>query len=65
MLAPVASGPLTGRVEVDECYLGGLEEGLPGRLNLERALVVVAAQEVEPGLAAFVCATWWTPPRPA
>jgi transposase-like protein len=36
---------LTGRVEVDECYIGGLEEGLPGRLNLEKALIVVAAQE--------------------
>jgi len=41
---------LTGRVEVDECYLGGLEEGLPGRLNLEKALVVVAAQEHGPGI---------------
>jgi transposase-like protein len=39
---------LTGRVEVDECYLGGLEEGLPGRLNLEKALIVVAAQEDGP-----------------
>jgi hypothetical protein len=36
---------LTGRVEVDECYVGGPEEGLPGRLNLEKTLVVVAAQE--------------------
>jgi transposase-like protein len=36
---------LTGRVEVDECYIGGLEEGLLGRLNLKKALVVVAAQE--------------------
>lgn len=41
---------LTGRVEVDECYIGGLEEGLPGRLNLEKALVVVAAQEDGPGI---------------
>jgi transposase-like protein len=39
---------LTGRVEVDECYLGGLE--LRGRLNLEKALVVVAAQENGPGI---------------
>lgn len=31
---------LTGRVEVDECYIGGLEEGLPGRLNLQKALIV-------------------------
>jgi transposase-like protein len=41
---------LTGRIEVDECYVGGLEEGLPGRLNLEKALVVVAAQEDGPGI---------------
>ena len=40
---------LTGRVEVDECYIGGLEEGLPGRLNLDKALIVVAAQEDGPG----------------
>ena len=39
---------LTGRVEVDECYIGGLEEGLPGRLNLQKALIVVAAQEDGP-----------------
>jgi hypothetical protein len=36
---------LTGRVEVDECYIGGEEEGLPGRLNLDKSLVVVAVQE--------------------
>jgi hypothetical protein len=41
---------LTGRIEVDECYIGGLEEGLPGRLNLKKALVVVAAQEDGPGI---------------
>ena len=41
---------LTGRVEIDECYIGGLEEGLPGRLNLEKTLVVVAAQEDGPGI---------------
>jgi hypothetical protein len=41
---------LTGRVEADECYVGGLEEGLPGRLNLKKALVVVAAQEDGPGI---------------
>ncbi len=41
---------LTGRVEVDECYVGGLEEGLPGRLNLDKARVVVAAQEDGPGI---------------
>ncbi len=36
---------LSGRIEVDEGYIGGEEEGLPGRLNLEKTLVVVAAQE--------------------
>jgi len=41
---------LTGRVEVDECYVGGPEEDLRGRLNLEKALVVVAAQEDGPGI---------------
>lgn len=41
---------LTGRVEVDQCYVGGLEEGLPGRLNLQKALVVVAAEEDGPGI---------------
>ena len=41
---------LTGRVEVDESYIGGLEEGLPGRLNVKKALIVVAAQEDGPGI---------------
>jgi hypothetical protein len=41
---------LMGRVEVDECYLGGPEEDLAGRLSLDKALVVVAAQEDGPGV---------------
>jgi transposase-like protein len=36
---------LTGRVEVDESYLDGLEEGLRGRQVETKALIVVAAQE--------------------
>jgi transposase-like protein len=36
---------LTGRVEVDETYIGGPEEGVPGRAAEGKALVVVAAQE--------------------
>lgn len=36
---------LTGRVEVDEAYLGGQEEGLTGRQREQKALIVVAAQE--------------------
>jgi transposase-like protein len=36
---------LAGRVEVDETYLGGLEEGVRGRETYKKALVVIAAQE--------------------
>lgn len=36
---------LSGRVEVDETYWGGAEEGLRGRLIEKKALIVVAAQE--------------------
>jgi transposase-like protein len=36
---------LDGRVEVDETYLGGLEEGLCGRQTEKKALIAVAAQE--------------------
>jgi transposase-like protein/ribosomal protein L37AE/L43A len=41
---------LDGRVEVDETYLGSLEEGHPGRSQNRKALVVVAAQEDGPGV---------------
>ncbi len=41
---------LTGRIEVDEGYVGGPEEGLPGRLNLEKTLVIVAVQEDGKGI---------------
>jgi transposase-like protein len=36
---------LSGRVEVDETYLGGPEGGVRGRQTEEKALIVVAAQE--------------------
>lgn len=36
---------LSGRIEVDETYLGGLEEGVRGRKTFKKALIVVAAQE--------------------
>src|SRR5215469_3135033 len=36
---------LTGRVEVDETYLGGSEKGILGRQIEEKALIIVAAQE--------------------
>lgn len=36
---------LAGAVEVDETYLGGLEEGVVGRQTADKALIAVAAQE--------------------
>ncbi len=36
---------LTGRVEVDETYLGALEEGHQGREPGKKALIVIAAEE--------------------
>jgi len=36
---------LSGRIEVDEAYLGGLEEGAPGRGTQNKALIGVAVQE--------------------
>lgn len=41
---------LNGRVEVDETYLGGLEEGVRGRETFKKALVVIAAQEDGEGI---------------
>jgi len=41
---------LAGTVEVDETYLGGLEEGLRGRQTEAKALVVIAAQEDGQGI---------------
>jgi transposase-like protein len=41
---------LTGRVEVDETYLGGLEEGVRGCQTERKALIIVAVQEDGPGI---------------
>lgn len=41
---------LDGVIEVDETYLGGLEEGHPGRGTERKALIVVAAQADGKGL---------------
>lgn len=41
---------LLGRVEVDETYLGGPEEGMTGRRTENKALIVVAAQEDGKGI---------------
>lgn len=36
---------LSGTIEMDEAYLGGLEEGAPGRGTRRKALIGVAAEE--------------------
>ncbi len=41
---------LSGRVEVDETYIGGPEEGADGRYTEAKSLVVIAAQEDGPGI---------------
>ena len=41
---------MTGRVELDETFWGGLEEGLRGRQREAKALIVVAAQEDGKGI---------------
>jgi len=41
---------LRGTVEVDETYLGGLEEGVAGRQTERKALVAVAAEEDGKGI---------------
>ena len=38
---------LAGRIQVDETYLGGLEEGVRGRQTFKKALIAVAAEENE------------------
>lgn len=37
--------PLNGLVEVDETYLGGLEEGVHGRETQKKAIVMIAVEE--------------------
>lgn len=41
---------LSGRIEIDETYVGGLEEGVHGRQTDTKALVVIAAQEDRKGI---------------
>jgi transposase-like protein len=36
---------LSGRVEVDETFVGGLEEGVRGRGSEKKALIIIAAEE--------------------
>lgn len=49
MVRPGRDG-LRGRVEVDEAYLGGLEEGVSGRETETKALIAVAAEEQGRGI---------------
>ena len=46
---------LSGRVEVDEFSLGGLEEGLCGKQICNKALIMIAAEEDGRPLAGFEC----------
>src|SRR6266851_2557994 len=41
---------LSGWIEVDETYIGGLQEGTKGRQKANKALVVIAAQADGPGI---------------
>lgn len=41
---------LTGSIEIDETYVGGLEEGMRGRQTESKALVVIAAEEDGAGI---------------
>jgi transposase-like protein len=41
---------LTGRVEVDETYLGALEKGMRGRRTEKKALIAVAVEEAGEGI---------------
>ena len=41
---------LSGKIEVDETYLGGLETGVRGRKTKKKALIAVAAEEVGKGI---------------
>jgi transposase-like protein len=44
------SDKLSGQVEVDETYLGGLEEGVRGRKTEKKALIAVGAEENGKGI---------------
>jgi transposase-like protein len=41
---------LSGWIEVDETFIGGLQEGARGRLKANKALVIIAAQADGPGI---------------
>lgn len=41
---------LSGRIEIDEAYVGGLEEGVRGRKTKTKGLIAIAAQEDGKGI---------------
>jgi hypothetical protein len=41
---------LRGRIEVDETYVGGVEEDVDGRQIKNKAIVVIAAEEAGGGI---------------
>ena len=41
---------LTGRIEIDETFVGGLEEGVHGRQTETKALVAIAVEEGDTGI---------------
>lgn len=43
--------PLTGKVEVDETVVGGSEEGVSGRQNRKKRIVVIAIEKREKGIS--------------
>ena len=49
-VCPRCGGRLSGRVEVDETYVGGAEEGLRGRQTQKKVLVAIAAEEDGAGI---------------
>ena len=52
---------LKGPVEVDETYLGAVEEGVRGRQTERKALIVIAAEENARGSGASVWGVCWMP----
>ena len=50
---------LSGRVEVDETWIGGVEKGTHGRDSETKSLVAIAVEIKPPkGLGAFGCSAW-------
>jgi transposase-like protein len=45
---------LAGRVEVDECYVGGEEEGVRGRETYKKAIVAIAVELTDSGRTARI-----------